>query len=76
VFRVITASKQAMQKAMLPTGTLWPKMVDFERFDPIQVRYVGHEWREGSGNGRQVSKSNIKGLRSGQLRAWLPNFVL
>ncbi len=31
---------------MLPTGTLWPKMVDFlERFDPIQVRYVGHEWR-------------------------------
>ncbi|EAA58307.1 hypothetical protein AN5798.2 [Aspergillus nidulans FGSC A4] len=30
-----------------PGGTLWNQTVKFLRsFDPIQIRYVGHEWRE------------------------------
>ncbi|KAI9878808.1 MAG: hypothetical protein M1830_010492 [Pleopsidium flavum] len=39
-------TSNASSKPVLPTGALWPKMVDFlECFDPIQVRYAGHEWR-------------------------------
>jgi COP9 signalosome complex subunit 3 len=30
-----------------PGGQLWPKAACLLRnFDPVQVRYVGHEWRE------------------------------
>ncbi|MCJ1397889.1 hypothetical protein MMC11_001085 [Xylographa trunciseda] len=39
-------SGNALLKIFPPGGHLWQKMLDFvERFDPIQVRYVGHEWR-------------------------------
>ncbi|KAE8144938.1 hypothetical protein BDV25DRAFT_165708 [Aspergillus avenaceus] len=30
-----------------PTGALWPKIVRFlTSFDPFQIRYAGHEWRQ------------------------------
>lgn len=30
-----------------PDGTLWPRLVTFlERFDPVQVRYAGQEYRD------------------------------
>lgn len=36
----------ATLKAFPPMGHLWGKMLDFmEHFDPVQVRYVGYEWR-------------------------------
>ena len=33
-------------KTFPPGGHLWQKMLVFmERFDPVQVRYLGHDWR-------------------------------
>ena len=30
-----------------PGGSLWNKLVLFlESFDPVQMRYAGHEWRK------------------------------
>ncbi|MCJ1389811.1 hypothetical protein MMC18_002668 [Xylographa bjoerkii] len=39
-------SGNSLLKVFSPGGQLWQKMLDFvQRFDPVQVRYAGHEWR-------------------------------
>ena len=38
---------QQLHKDLLPSGNLFPKIVLFlERFDPVQVRYVGSAFRD------------------------------
>ncbi|MCJ1321225.1 hypothetical protein MMC15_006569 [Xylographa vitiligo] len=39
-------SGNGLLKVFHPGGQLWEKMLEFvERFDPVQIRYAGHEWR-------------------------------
>ena len=39
-------SVKSIPETFQPGKTLWNKIVFFlERFDPVQVRYVGQEWR-------------------------------
>ena len=39
-------SGNGLLKVFHPGGQLWEKMLEFvERFDPVQIRYAGHELR-------------------------------
>ncbi|KAL1866925.1 hypothetical protein Plec18167_008857 [Paecilomyces lecythidis] len=38
--------KETIPQDVRPGGTLWLKALQFlEAFDPVQIRYTGHEWR-------------------------------
>lgn len=40
-------SGQALPTDLLPRGRLWSRATFFlQNFDPAQIRYVGHEWRQ------------------------------
>jgi COP9 signalosome complex subunit 3 len=39
--------KKTLPDSVKPGGSLWNKLVLFlETFDPIQMRYAGHEWKK------------------------------
>lgn len=39
--------KRNVPDILKPGGTLWNRLVLFlENFDPVQMRYAGHEWRK------------------------------
>lgn len=39
--------KRNVPDSLQPGGPLWNKLVLFlETFDPVQMRYAGHEWRK------------------------------
>ncbi|KAL4877932.1 hypothetical protein BJY04DRAFT_122138 [Aspergillus karnatakaensis] len=47
IHQVQKRTKRNTPDDLLPGGTLWKQAVRFLRsFDPVQVRYAGHEWRQ------------------------------
>lgn len=39
-------SRENWPAVLQPGGPVWPKTLKFfETFDPVQVRYAGHQWR-------------------------------
>ncbi|GAD98623.1 COP9 signalosome complex subunit 3 [Paecilomyces variotii No. 5] len=41
-----STTKESIPQDVRPGGTLWLKALQFlKAFDPVQVRYAGHEWR-------------------------------
>ena len=48
-------------KAFSPSGPIWLKMLDFmDRFDPVQIRYVGYDWRRLVENVARVAENTSK----------------
>lgn len=40
-------SRESWPTILQPGGPVWSRtLVFFETFDPVQVRYAGHEWRK------------------------------
>lgn len=60
----LPTSVKAVPESFRPQGHLWKKTVLFFRsFDPVQVRYAGHEWR------RLVEYVERSATLSGEVRA-------